>query len=247
MSSLRHHVVPSDNPCAVNLVLLHGWGMNAQVWQILLPYLQADFKIMLIDGFTEDIADYLAVAPERAMWCGWSLGGLLALDIAIKFPERVQAVATIACNPCFVQREDWPHAMPMKDFQQFQQGLADNPPVTLKRFIALQCQGSTSQKQDTRFLQQQLATTSLPSTSLLQTGLALLAQDHRQQLAQLTLPICCLLGEKDVLVPATVGRDLTALNTRLQFSIIDEAAHAPFVSHPAVIAQHLKQFAQECL
>ncbi len=245
MSSLRGQTYVSDNPHALNLVLVHGWGMNSVVWQPLLPYLQDDFHVTVIDGFEEDITAYLAIAPAFAIWCGWSLGGLLVLDIANQYSDRVQAVVTIACNPCFVQRDDWPCAMSLLDFQQFQQGLTDNLSATLKRFIALQCLGSTSQKQDARFFQQQLAAQPLPSLSTLQAGLAVLAQDYRQQFAQQPLPMLCLLGENDGLVPVAVGEVLLALNANVQLSVISDAAHVPFVSHPEIVAQQLRLFTQE--
>jgi pimeloyl-[acyl-carrier protein] methyl ester esterase len=245
MSSLRHQRYLSNNPLAVNVVLVHGWGMNSEVWQPLLPYLQDDFHITVIDDFEDDISAYLAIAPEFAIWCGWSLGGLLVLDIANQYPERVQAVVTIACNPCFVRRDDWSCAMSLLDFQQFQQGLTDNLSATLKRFIALQCHGSTSQKQDARFLQQQQAAQPLPTLSKLQAGLAVLAQDYRQQFAQLPLSMLCFFGENDGLVPMAVGDALLALNANVQLSIIADAAHVPFVSHPEKVAQQLGQFVQE--
>ena len=221
--------------------------MNSEVWQPLLPYLQDDFHVTVIDGFEEDISAYLAIAPEFAIWCGWSLGGLLVLDIASQCPQRVQAVVTITCNPCFVQRDDWPCAMSLLDFQQFQQGLTDNLSATLKRFIALQCLGSSSQKQDSRFLQQQLAAQPLPTLSTLQAGLTLLEQDYRQQFAQLPLPMLCLFGENDGLVPVAVGEVLLAFNANVQLSVISDAAHVPFVSHPEIVAQQLRQFVQERL
>ena len=245
MSSLRHQFYLSENPHAVSLVLVHGWGMSSGVWQPLLPYLHDDFHVTVIDGFEEDITAYLAIAPDSAIWCGWSLGGLLVLNIANQCPERVQAVVTIACNPCFVQHDDWPNAMPLLDFQQFQQGLTDNPSATLKRFIALQCLGSTLHKQDARFLQQQLAAQPLPSLFTLQAGIAVLEQDYRQQFAQLPLPMLCLLGENDGLVPVAVGEALLALNANVQLSIIADAAHVPFVSHPEIVVQQLRLFAQE--
>ena len=64
MSSLRHQRYLSNNPLAVNVVLVHGWGMNSEVWLPLLPYLQDDFHVTVIDGFEEDITAYLAIAPE---------------------------------------------------------------------------------------------------------------------------------------------------------------------------------------
>lgn len=38
-------------------------------------------------------------APERAMWLGWSLGGLVASQVALSHPDRVQALVTVASSP----------------------------------------------------------------------------------------------------------------------------------------------------
>jgi pimeloyl-[acyl-carrier protein] methyl ester esterase len=244
MSSLYQRY-PSNNTNAFNVVLLQGWGMNTSVWQRLLPYLQNTFHVTVIDA-TIDINEILAVAPQRAIWCGWSLGGLCAMTIATKYPERVQAVVMIACNPCFVARDDWPHAMSVGNFQAFQQGLTINPEATLKRFIALQCQGSSSQKHDARWLQQQLAMTPFPPLAVLQAGLATLkAADFRPQLAQLKQPVYSILGQEDNLVPSSIAKDLARVNPQLQCLAIAGAAHVPFVSHPQIVAEKLRQVAQE--
>jgi pimeloyl-[acyl-carrier protein] methyl ester esterase len=169
------------------------------------------------------------------------------MTIATKYPERVQAVVMIACNPCFVARDDWPHAMSVGNFQAFQQGLTINPEATLKRFIALQCQGSSSQKHDARWLQQQLAMTPFPPLAVLQAGLATLkAADFRPQLAQLKQPVYSILGQEDNLVPSSIAKDLARVNPQLQCLTIAGAAHVPFVSHPDMVADKLWQIAQEC-
>lgn len=241
MSSL-YQSYPCSKTNALNVVLLQGWGMNTDVWQRLLPYLHDMFHVTVIDA-TIDINEMLAIAPQRAIWCGWSLGGLCAMTIATHYPERVQAVVMMACNPCFVARDDWPYAMSITDFDAFQQGLTINPEATLKRFIALQCQGSVSQKHDIRYLQQQLTITSLP---ILQAGLTTLrGEDCRPQLAQLKQPVYLILGQEDVLVPFSIAEDLVSVNPQVQCLAIAGAAHVPFVSHPDMVADKLRQIAQE--
>lgn len=50
----------------------------------------------------------LQQAPDKAIWLGWSLGGLVASQIALTHPERVQALVTVASSPCFSARDEWP-------------------------------------------------------------------------------------------------------------------------------------------
>ena len=78
-----------------HLVLLHGWGLNAQVWDCITPQLASHFTLHLVDlpgygrsgGFgamsLEAMAQrVLEQAPPQAVWLGWSLGGLVASQVA---------------------------------------------------------------------------------------------------------------------------------------------------------------------
>ena len=63
-----------------HLVLLHGWGLNAQVWDCIVPQLRSQFTLHLVDlpgygrssGFSamtlQEMAEcVLAQAPQRAV------------------------------------------------------------------------------------------------------------------------------------------------------------------------------------
>ncbi|MDT9970470.1 pimeloyl-ACP methyl ester esterase BioH [Klebsiella pneumoniae] len=132
-----------------HLVLLHGWGLNAQVWDCITPQLASHFTLHLVDlpgygrsgGFgamsLEAMAQrVLEQAPPQAVWLGWSLGGLVASQVAIMRPERVQALVTVASSPCFAARDDWPGIKP-EVLAGFQQQLSDDFQRTVERFLAL--------------------------------------------------------------------------------------------------------------
>src|SRR5271170_7944996 len=105
-----------------NLVLLHGWGFNSTVWKTFLPYLENDFTVTALDllGFGKNIhvdktltldlltENVLENSPQSAVFVGWSLGGLVAMNIAIHYPERISQLITLASTPKFVADRDWP-------------------------------------------------------------------------------------------------------------------------------------------
>ena len=148
---MRCQTVLSTNPNAKNLVLVHGWAMNNQVWQVLINALEGQFHLHLLhDDWSDDLDTVLAELPTQAIWCAWSLGAVLAVRVAVAFPQRVTRLITIAANPCFVAQKDWPCGLTAANFSQFRQGIEQDAVQGLKRFVALQCQGSLSYKQDVR-------------------------------------------------------------------------------------------------
>ncbi|WHP31609.1 pimeloyl-ACP methyl ester esterase BioH [Trabulsiella odontotermitis] len=228
-----------------HLVLLHGWGLNAQVWDCITPELSTHFTLHLVDlpGFgrsrnagvmsLDDMAQQvLTMAPEKALWLGWSLGGLVASQVALTHPERVLALVTVASSPCFGAQGDWPGIKP-DVLSGFQQQLRDDFQRTVERFLALQTMGTESARQDARKLKSAVLSLPMPSEAVLDGGLEILKTvDLREPLAALSLPFLRLYGRLDGLVPRKIVPLLDAAWPDSQSYIFTKAAHAPFISHP---------------
>lgn len=256
MSAVLHHEVHGKSGLP-ELVLLHGWGLHSGVWGKFLPWLAPHFRVTCVDlpgfggnhgsghRFAEFFEAVQAVTPPRALWAGWSLGGLLALEMAARYPQRVQGLFMLAATPCFVQREDWRPAMKPDVFSDFADSLRENPLLTLESFLTLQCRGSASMRTDIRFLQSVLEAGPNLSTNALQTGLDVLVRgDLRSRLVAMRLPVHFLLGEKDVLVPTSLQPALKILQFDAGVTVLSAAAHTPFISHPEQTAKALTDFAR---
>ena len=235
-----------------HLVLLHGWGLNAEVWDCIIEPLSAHFRLHLVDlpgfgrsqGFgamsLDAMADaVLAQAPEQAIWLGWSLGGLVASQIALTHPERVQALVTVASSPCFSEQEGWP-GIKASVLSGFQQQLSEDFQRTVERFLALQTLGTDTARQDARKLKSAVLALPMPDSAVLNGGLEILKTvDLRQPLTQLTMPFLRLYGRLDGLVPRRIVPQLDALWPDSRSQVIDKAAHAPFISHPQAFCEAL--------
>jgi pimeloyl-[acyl-carrier protein] methyl ester esterase len=239
------------------LVLLHGWGMNAEVWSPLLPALNRRFRVHRLDlpghGASDasvccaDARDWaarlLAAAPEQAIWAGWSLGGTLALEAAALAPERVRALALVAATPRFVQADDWPCAMAQGQFSAFQAALRVDPDKALQRFQALQCQGDPAPRQLVRQLQG-VCRHARPDADALARGLEILAsEDLRSLLTRLGQPLQWLLGERDQLLPRCLADALAACSPRSRVTLLADACHLPFWSHRDQLVDALLELA----
>ncbi|MCT4715837.1 pimeloyl-ACP methyl ester esterase BioH [Enterobacteriaceae bacterium H18W14] len=239
----------------IDLVLLHGWGLNAEVWHCISAELSSQFRLHLVDlpGYGRsqnfgaltlpEMAEIvLAQAPEQAVFLGWSLGGLVASQIALTHPGRVRALITVASSPCFTARGDWPGIKP-EVLTGFQQQLSEDFQRTVERFLALQTLGTQTARQDARALKAVVLEQPMPEVEVLNGGLEILKTvDLREQLAELQMPLLRLYGYLDGLVPRKVAALLDERCPQSESVIFLKAAHAPFISHPQAFCEQIFAF-----
>ena len=238
------------------LVLLHGWAMHSGIFETLTDELAKDFECWLVDlpghGSSADteglervvVAENLLRRLPPALWLGWSLGGLIALEAALMAPDRVIGLIEIASSPRFVVATDWPHAVEATVFARFGTDLARDYPGTIERFLLLAVNGDDHARRELRWLRERLAQRALCSKSALEDGLRILGDtDLRTRLSTLTSPSLWIAGQRDRLVPqAAMQSAATAAGG--EFLRIDRAGHLPFLSQPARVALAVREFAR---
>lgn len=237
------------------LVLIHGWAMHGGVFAPLLPYLEHDFRLHLVDlpghGHSRESAVPLtldacvdaitAQVPDTAIWCGWSLGGLVALHAAAR-SVPMQALTMLCATPCFVHRHDWPQGMPAQVFADFAHGLHHDWQGTLDRFLALEAFGSDHAKEELRSLRDALFARGKPALSVLADGLDILQNiDLRPALAQLAIANLWIAGRRDRLVNPRAMQSAADSSPNSRFVNIEHAGHAPFLTHADEVARSIKQ------
>ena len=226
------------------IVLLHGWAMSGAVFAPLVERLEARCTLHLVDlpghGRSRDSA--IALAPAEcaraiaqatppAVWLGWSLGGVIALQAALDFPQQVRALAMLDSTPRFVRHGDWPYAISPEILQQFAADLRADHRATLERFLALEALGSDSAQEDLRRLRRDAFAGQPPSVRALCEGLDVLEQtDLRFRLHELNQPSAWIAGRRDRLVPWQ-AMQWAARACHGTFTRIEGGGHAPFIGH----------------
>ena len=252
MSRLHVEVAGSGPP----LVLLHGWAMHGGVFAPLLERLRDRHTVYNVDlpghGLSRDCpvpltldacVEAIATHVPRAPWCGWSLGGLVALQAAATRPQQVPALAMLCASPRFVRGADWKYGVSAEIFQDFARGLREDYRGTLDRFVALEAFGSEHAKDELRALRAGLFARGEPAAQVLADGLALLeTSDLRAALPTLSVPSLWLAGRRDRLVDPRAMRDAAASAPGAQFHLVEHAGHAPFLTHADAVAARLEAF-----
>lgn len=243
-----------------NLVLLHGWGMNSEVWHAWLPVLEKHYTVTRVDLPGHGRSEYapgmdsmaswvsvlLDVVPEQAIYIGWSLGGQLALQCALTQPECVTRLVMLAATPKFVTSDDWQYATDAMVFKAFCQALQKTPERTLERFLALQMRDSEHQKLTLKKMKSLMAAMPVPDYHALEDGLNfLVSNDFRQRLSDLLIDTLWMYGENDVLLPTGIGSATGKLMPNAEYVGIKGAGHALMLSHPETSAAKLLEFLNE--
>ena len=237
------------------LSLIHGWGIGSCAWQTLTAQLGTSFKLQIIDlpgygknpgrndSFLETAQNIANSIPPDNIVCGWSLGGIIAMQLALLAPQRIAGLIAIAASPCFTKRDDWPQAQPPALLDRFDEALADDAAATLKRFIALFNQGDRQARTITRTLSKALAAEALPDGATLARGLDWLRRvDLRAQLSAIAQPALVIHGEADPLMPLASARWLAAALPQARLEVFSGAAHAPFLNDRERFARLLGDF-----
>jgi len=248
--------MPSPKPC---LALVHGWGMNARVFDELAVLLAAAFEVRALDlpghggrddaagntlrGWADELARQL---PDNTILLGWSLGGQVAMRAALDHPHKIARLVLLASTPKFVAAEDWRCGMAPADLQEFGAALLADQQATLLRFLSLQTRGMPGQKTLLQRLRQTLQAAPPASAEALAGGLAMLRDtDLRAELPQLAQPVLVLHGALDTLTPPAAGAWLAEALPRARHIAFCRAAHAPHLSHADEVAAAIERFAHD--
>ena len=210
----------------MNFVLLPGFGLGAFPLQRLQRGLQEKgHTVQCLDlPQSSSWEAYLAnLTPPSAptVLVGWSLGGQVATLLAKAWGC---AVVTIASNPRFCAAEDWPCAMPVADFQAFEQRYITQPEKSRGRFAMLVCQGDERAKAHLGALRSSFETR--VDVAVSQQQLRLLAEwDTRAVLAELRTPQYHFFAKNDALVPSEAAQRLSSYCAASQIVQWADASH----------------------
>ena len=253
-----------------DLVMLHGWAMHSGMWGAVLHPLERHFRLHLVDlpghgfsrgpasactfgiaglagsqtdalaGMVEMVADIL---PPNCIVCGWSLGGQIAIELALREPARVQKIVLISTTPCFIKREDWQWGMEVATLQLFSENLKRDYRTTMKRFLTLQVSGGNDTATVLAKLRKSLFERGEPEETALEAGIqVLLTSDLREKLRNVIQPALLLHGESDVITHPDAARWMKQQLSHSELLMLSGCGHAPFLSYPDEFVASMVRF-----
>lgn len=229
------------------LLLIHGWGFGAGIWQPLRQHLAAgiDVRMPSLPGYDgsqstadEDIvATLAAVIDQPAVIVGWSLGGLLALELARRYPEKVSALGLVASLPCFNRAPDWAAGWDTRALAAVQTRLQQNAAAAHRYVATLAAHGDAN----SGAVKQTLVNTTIPPVAVLKRDLDYLAvADWRAEFAALRPPVRVWLGARDALIGGDCVAALRSLQPAAEIRVLPDRGHALPLSAAGAIVEEME-------
>ncbi len=237
-------------------VFWHGWGMAPNVWLDLIRHLrdvsphQTVYKAMPLPGYANtELPDgdplllwvdrLMANILEPVVLCGWSMGAMLALSAAYRYPNKITKLVLFGATPCFLQRRDWQAGISLQSTNEFRDGIHADPTITLRRFITL----FNHQDKQSRAIGRKLTSLEKPSIPVLDAGLDFLERaDFRSFISKIQQKTLLIHGANDPLMPLDAANWLAKTLPHAHLEILTDVAHAPFLSDPRQCAQLIHAF-----
>lgn len=250
---LHHQILGrGDGPA---LVFINSLGTDFRIWQDVVPAFMDRFRIVLydkrghglsdappapysLDDHADDLIallDHLKI--EKAALVGLSVGGMISQRIAVRAPERVQAI-TLCCTAAKIGTPElWAERIAAVEDGGIDP-IADN--VLQRWFTPLYRETRADEVAGWRNM---LVRT--PAHGYAGTCAAIRDADLRPDAGRIKAPTLCVAGDQDGSTPADVVKGMAELIPGARFALIDGAGHIPCVEKPAVLSKLISQHLQE--
>ncbi|MDP8984717.1 MAG: alpha/beta fold hydrolase [Pseudomonadota bacterium] len=171
--------------------------------------------------------------PPRTMLLGWSLGAMVALELARTQAGRVSALVLVGATPRFVAAAHWPYGVAPAVLETFARQSRENPGQMLEDFLELQVRGAAHADLTLAALKRSVLACAAPHPEALEAGLGVLrSTDLTATLGHIRQPVLVVSGQYDRVTSPQAARALASALPSAHAVVIRRAAHAPFLSHP---------------
>jgi 2-succinyl-6-hydroxy-2,4-cyclohexadiene-1-carboxylate synthase len=239
---------------AVPLVLVHGFTQTGESWGPVVAHLGRHLSLVMPDApghggsslVAADLwrtADLLAdTVPGPASWAGYSMGGRMALHVALAHPEKVERLVLISAT-AGIDGDSQRQARRSSDDALAARIQRDGVEAFLAGWLAQPLFADLSP--DRAGLEGRLANTAAGLASSLRlagTGTQGPLWDRLAELRARALPVLLIAGERDTTYCQHLQRLAAAIGPSARQLIVSDAGHACHLEQPEVVAAALREF-----
>ncbi|SDM00428.1 Pimeloyl-ACP methyl ester carboxylesterase [Daejeonella rubra] len=241
---------------SIPIIFLHGYPFDKTMWQAQLDFLKPYYRLipcdirgfgkskdedslLSIDLFGEDLIAFLdKLNIDKAIICGLSMGGYIALNVLKRFPDRFSAL--ILCDTqCIADTAE----VKAKRYKIIDEIAVDGVTNFNEGFIkSVFHKDSLSYKKD--LVEKLRSVVFSNSQHIITMGLTALAERSEtcSALNEITIPTLIICGNEDKVTPLAQSEFLNTTIKGSVLHVIDDAGHVSNLEQPDEFNKHLLAF-----
>ncbi len=233
------------------MVFMHGFGCDQNVWRHVTPSFENDYSIVLFDhvgagksdlsqydeskyaslqGYADDLIALVSeLELRRPVVVGHSVSAMIAVLAAVREPELFSQLVLLGPSPCYLNDGDYPGGFERKDIDDLLSAMDSNF-FGWSSMIAPVIMGNPDRPELAGELNENFCRTD-PSIAR-QFARVTFLSDSREDLAKLSVPSLIVQCSTDALVPPAVGDYMHAQMPGSTLAVLTATGHCPHMSDP---------------
>lgn len=236
-----------------NLVFLPGWGFKSSIWETVTSHL-SHFPVIMQDlptpcqpAFHKDALDDITheidkKLPPNSILIAWSLSGLIALDLGLRYPQKYKSIILVASTPRFIKTSDW-IGITQTQISAFRAQAATNLPELMQTFQ--QMIFDSDKKHPLHHMMRMHSIPFSQQDRLLFYLDMLIQSDVRSHCKSVQIPVLHMMGSRDRIIPVNHVKQIKKEYPSHHVHIINEAGHIPFLTHTPEFIDQMLAFLQQ--
>ncbi|WP_428654623.1 alpha/beta fold hydrolase [Runella sp.] len=231
------------------LVLIHGHGVDASIWedvkphldayQVLTPDISTDTKYKSIEDYADGLYEWLEdVGVKKCVLIGHSMGGYLTLAFAEKYPELLQGFGLFHST---AYADDEAKAEQRKKTLKF---METNGAAAFIKQSGPTMYSEDFAKENPAIIKSHIEKYSqLPTEAVIAGFKAIMNRpDRTAVLRAANVPVLFIFGKEDKLISFEKNIGLSEVPSNSHTLILKEAGHMGMVEDPKAAANAIKEF-----
>jgi len=243
------------------MMLAHGFGCDQNMWRLITPAFEEEFRIILFDyvghgqsdatafkaslyasleGYATDILDICAVLAVRdAVFVGHSVSAMIGVLAAQKDPSRFESLILVGPSPRYINEGDYVGGFTREDIEGLLEFLDSNH-LGWSSTMAPIIMGNADRPELSAELQNSFCRTA-PEVAKHFARVTFLA-DNRNDLEKVSQPCLVLQCREDVIAPQAVGEYVHQHIRNSHYVLLNATGHCPHLSDPADTIAAMRAF-----
>lgn len=256
INNLTFSYLDEGSTNAPAIILIHGFPLNKAIWKKQVEILMDSYRVIAYDIrghgntdtgndnfsiglFANDLLSLMdALKIDKAILCGLSMGGYIALYAIENYPERLKALILCDTN-CAADKPEAKEKRMKAIVSIREKGLEQYAEESLKKLFA---QISFSKQiEEIALVREMIMKTSKPS--LIKTLHALAERKETcNRLQEIKVPVLIMVGKEDEITPPDIALALHDKIKNSTIQIIDNAGHLCNMENPEQFNDQLTGF-----